>query len=73
MKLLMTLLPIALFSGCCTMCPPKTVYVDRLVEVKVPVMQECIKPKVQVDKNATAAVKMVVIKKYVQDSIEARK
>jgi len=69
MRLLSSLLLILVISGCTT----KTVYIDRVVEVKVPVLQECVKPKVVVDKNATHATKMVVIKKYVQDSIAANK
>lgn len=69
MKLLLSLLLVLGISG----CTPKTVYVDRVVEVKVPVLQECVKPKVVVDKNATHATKMVVIKKYVQDSVAANK
>lgn len=64
MKSLLLLIPLLFLSGCST----KTVYVDRPVEVKVPIEVREEEPKSSIRKGAGYPEKIVVIKKYAKDS-----
>ena len=66
MKLLLLLIPLLFLSGCTC----KTEYIDRVVEVKVPIEANVTKPTVEMRKSAGYAEKVIVIKKYSSDSME---
>lgn len=50
----LTLAYIFLFAGCCNLCPPKTVYVDRVVNVPVVCdIPKCRKPVLLDERDMT--------------------
>lgn len=64
MKSLLLLIPLLFLSGCGT----KTVYVDRPVEIKIPIGVKEDEPKASIRKDAEYPEKIVMIKKYAKDS-----